>query len=67
MSFQKELYSRFLLQKEYLGIEKPINRIAPLVSVTVLAYQHEEYIKDCLDGILMQKNQLRIRDNNWRR
>ena len=27
----------------------------PLVSVSVIAYQHEKYIKKCLDGILMQK------------
>jgi glycosyltransferase involved in cell wall biosynthesis len=55
MSFQIELDNRFLLQKEYLGDDKPINRITPLVSVTVTAYQHVNYIKECLDGILMQK------------
>jgi len=27
----------------------------PLVSVCVMTYQHKNYIKDCLDGILMQK------------
>lgn len=26
-----------------------------LVSISVLAYQHKDYIKQCLDGILMQK------------
>lgn len=46
---------RFLLQKEYLGENKPINQIQPIVSVTVATYQHVNYIKQCLDGILMQK------------
>ncbi|MDR2410261.1 MAG: glycosyltransferase [Bacteroidales bacterium] len=46
---------RFLLQKEYLGTEKPVNKISPLVSVTVATYQHYNYIKECLNGILMQK------------
>jgi len=27
----------------------------PLVSVSVVTYKHEQYIKQCLDGILMQK------------
>lgn len=53
--FEKTLQDRFLLQKEYLGDEKPINKIIPLVSVTVATYQHVNYIKDCLNGILMQK------------
>ena len=55
MNFSKEISRRFLLQNEYLGTEKPVNKITPLVSVTVAAYQHENYIKKCLDGILMQK------------
>lgn len=46
---------RFLLQKEYLGENKPINLIQPVVSVTVATYQHVNYIRECLDGILMQK------------
>ena len=46
---------RFLLQKEYLGENKPINQIQPIVSVTVATYQHVNYIRKCLDGILMQK------------
>ena len=27
----------------------------PLVSVSVVTYKHEKFIKQCLDGILMQK------------
>ena len=52
---EKALQERFLLQKEFLGENKPINHIEPLVSVTVATYQHVNYIKECLDGILMQK------------
>jgi glycosyltransferase involved in cell wall biosynthesis len=40
---------------EYLGTDKPINNIIPLVSVCVSTYQHEKYIAQCLDSILMQK------------
>jgi glycosyltransferase involved in cell wall biosynthesis/Flp pilus assembly protein TadD len=43
------------LQKEYLGDEKPINKTNPLVSVWVVAYQHINFISECLDNILMQK------------
>lgn len=52
---EKTLQERFLLQKEYLGNEKPINGIIPLVSVAVATYQQVGYIKECLDGILMQQ------------
>lgn len=40
---------------EYLGIEKPVNKITPLVSVMVITYLHEKYIAKCLDSILNQK------------
>lgn len=49
------LQERFLLQKEYLGDNKPINKIQPLVSVSVPTYQQVKYISECLDGILMQQ------------
>lgn len=52
---EKALNERFLLQEEYLGVEKPINQVIPMVSVTVTTYQHVNYIKECLDGILMQQ------------
>ncbi len=32
----------------------------PLVSVIVICYNHEKYIRDCLDGILMQKTDFPI-------
>ncbi len=46
---------RFALQQEYLGDDKIVNSIKPLVSVSVVTYQHAPYILDCLNGILMQK------------
>lgn len=52
---EKALNERFLLQEEYLGNNKQVNRIEPVVSVTVATYQHVDYIKECLDGILMQE------------
>lgn len=44
-----------LLQKEYLGLSKPVNNTEPKVSVFVTAYQHVSYIIECLDSILAQK------------
>ena len=55
MSFQEECLRRFGQEREFLGTEKPVNKIAPLVSVSVTAYQHKFFINECLDGILMQK------------
>ena len=55
MDVAKEIKRRFLLQKEYLGTEKPVNKFLPFISVSVAAYQHENYIRKCLDGILMQQ------------
>jgi glycosyltransferase involved in cell wall biosynthesis len=45
----------FDLREEYLGNEKPINKIIPLVSVCIPTYQHKNYIEECLNGALMQK------------
>lgn len=53
--FQKVLEERFNPNEEYLGREKPVNRIDPLVSVYVATYQHAPFIRQCLDRILMQK------------
>ncbi len=46
---------RFLLQEEFLGTDKEVNRMEPLVSVSVVTYRHAGYIRECLDGILMQR------------
>lgn len=40
---------------EYLGLDKSVNKMSPLVSVCVPTYQHAEYIVQCLDGILAQE------------
>ena len=50
-----EIESRFALQTEYLGNEKVVNKIRPLVSVHVITYQHFPYIVNCIEGILNQK------------
>ena len=42
-------------QKEYLGNDKPVNQIEPVVSIYVTTYQHANYISQCLEGILMQR------------
>ena len=47
-------YDRLALQKEYLGVNKPVNKVKPLVSVVVITYQHVSYIRQCLDSILTQ-------------
>ena len=52
---EKAYKSRFKLQEEYLGVEKPVNKIDPLVSVVVMTYQHATYIRECIDSILSQK------------
>jgi glycosyltransferase involved in cell wall biosynthesis len=44
-----------ILKTEFLGQEKPVNFIDPVVSICVLTYKHRDYIKDCLDGVLAQK------------
>ena len=46
-AIERALNERFLLQNEYLGMEKPVNSIMPLVSVAVATYQHANYIKEC--------------------
>ena len=40
---------------EYLGTEKPVNKIQPLVSVCITTYNHREFIAECLESVLIQK------------
>ena len=44
-------------KQEYLGNNKIVNKINPIVSVTVKTYQHAEYLEKCLESILMQQTQ----------
>lgn len=55
MTKTEVLYQRLQLQQEYLGNNKPINEVAPVVSVHVTTYHHARFIRECLDGILMQQ------------
>jgi len=50
-------FEEFKQQYEKVPVEHyPHNVIdTPLVSVCVITFQHKNYIKECLDGILMQK------------
>ncbi len=41
--------------QEYLGADKQINKITPLVSVCVVTYNHKHFITQCLESILSQK------------
>jgi glycosyltransferase involved in cell wall biosynthesis len=60
MITQEEINRRFSLQEEYLGPEKPVNKLDPVVSVLVFAYQSVKYIKKCLNSILMQNTGFNI-------
>jgi glycosyltransferase involved in cell wall biosynthesis len=42
-------------ENEYMGKNKPVNLCRPIVSICVATYQHGNYIKECIDGILMQQ------------
>jgi glycosyltransferase involved in cell wall biosynthesis len=46
---------RYNPDEEYLGRDKEVNKIDPLVSVFITTYQHAPFIRDCLEGALMQK------------
>ncbi len=40
---------------EYNGENKPVNQLTPLISVCIMTYQHAKYIRECLEGALLQK------------
>lgn len=55
MTIKNEYVNRFKDEVDYPGNKQPANKVVPLVSVSVTTYQHENFISQCLDGILMQK------------
>jgi glycosyltransferase involved in cell wall biosynthesis len=57
---KQAFHERFNPDEEYLGFEKHVNHIKPVVSVCVPAYQHEHFIAECLDSILLQKTNFPI-------
>jgi len=60
MDIQKIYEEGFNPDEEYLGKDKGVNQIEPLVSVCTATYQHVKYIEDCIEGILMQKTEFPI-------
>jgi len=53
-------FSQFVSRYQRVPVEEYSNRVLeavpePVVSVQVLTYQHANFIRDCLDGILMQE------------
>ena len=55
MDIEREIERRYRLQVEYLGSDKPVNKVEPLVTVRTSTYQHVDYIEDCIKGVLVQK------------
>jgi glycosyltransferase involved in cell wall biosynthesis len=45
---------------EYLGREKEVNLKKPVVSVLMATYNHEQYIADAIESVLMQKTSFDI-------
>ena len=43
-----------MVDLEYLGTEKPVSAMRPLLSVRLLTYNHHRYIRQCIDSVLMQ-------------
>lgn len=50
-------FEEFKSEYQKAPVEEYPNHVSyvPLVSISVVTYQHKNYIRDCLDGILMQK------------
>lgn len=49
--FNREFNRRYNLQKEFLHSDE---RKVPLVSIVVTVFNHEEYLRECLDSLLSQ-------------
>lgn len=57
---KKIIEDRFLLQEEYLGTNKLVNKINPKLSVFTITYQQALYIRECIESVLMQKTNFPI-------
>lgn len=55
MDLEKLFEDGYNPDEEYLGRDKDVNYVEPLVSVCSTTYQHANYLEDCIEGILMQK------------
>jgi hypothetical protein len=55
-----ERQRRYAAQEEFLGTNKPVNTVQPVVSVIVTTYEHARFIGQCLDGILAQETRFPI-------
>jgi len=55
MDFNKIINERFNPDEEYLGTDKEVNRLDPLVSVYIATYQHKDFISDCIESVISQK------------
>ena len=52
---EKEFNDRYNPGEEFMGVNKPVNTIEPVVSVLVSTYQHKPFIRECIESILNQK------------
>lgn len=41
--------------EEFLGTDKPVNRMKPVLSVRILAYNHRAFIRGCVESVLAQQ------------
>ncbi len=46
---------RFNPNEEYLGFDKEVNKRKPLVSVCMATYNHQKYIAEAIESVLMQE------------
>ena len=55
MLYKNDRFESKNVEQEYLGNNKKVNQMEPMVSVHVMTYNHVQYIEQCLDSILNQE------------